>query len=413
MLSSLTGSSKGVTKTTQRRWFGRLTNIWYTMTATVHSGVAIPNDRRYIPSELPQSQLSLLDNNVSHGDDTTGRCIAVIAPCDMDEGYTFMVNTKDEYGDDDSIPVTVPHGGIRQGQIFYSASRSSMSKSQSFSSSSTTLKIGSISSNISEWTPLLHQQQQQASDRIGQWNDRWFDCCRLGLCHVTLWNACCCPQILAAQILSRLQLNWLGDPIKETDPRQRTIPVQTTRGTFHRAILLVSLYWCLSTLTDPNHLLGPTSLILYEGRLFNDINIMDVNRRKVDYYLWYNIIHILFGTYTLILLTKLRYQTRRVYRIPSSSPCNTLSSDGQGDTRSSISYNVNSNPSHAPEIRPTVNDCCMALFCGCCSVAQMARQTASYHKCSCNNDHDDVDDRSDTEYAVCCSINGLPQPTVV
>jgi PLAC8 family len=323
----------------------------------------------------------------------------------MDEGYTFMVTANDANGDEDIIPVTVPPGGIRQGQIFYSTSRSfaNNSRTQSFSSCSTTLKIGSISSNISEWTPLAHQRSSHELT-FGQWKDRWFDCCRLGFCHVTIWNAFCCPQILAAQILTRLKLNWLGDPMHEGNPHQRKAPGKTTQATFHHVLLMVILYWCLSTLTDPHHLPGPTSLIFYEGILFNESN---EQQQRDDNYILYNVINVLFGVYTFLLLTKLRYQTRRAHRIPPSNPWDILIGYCTGGKISDIQ---DVNTSYADDNGACVDDCCMAVFCGCCSVAQMARQTAAYHSCSCDDELSSMDHQY--EHAVCCSINGLPRQTV-
>lgn len=381
------------------------------MTAIVQSYASIPNDRSSVPSELSQSQLS-----VSYGDDIGS--IAVVAPCNMDEGYTFMVTTNDGFGEEDIIiPVTVPPGGIREGQIFYSASRSSFannSRDQSFSSCSTTLKIGSISSNISEWTPLVYPKTNHEIS-FGQWKDRWFDCCRLGLCHVTLWNACFCPQILAAQILSRLQLNWFGDPVSETEPQQQQrtkLPVgpgKSSHETFHRVLFLVISYWCLSTLTDPNHLPGPTSFIFNEG-LILVFNSPSVLQQYINNYTFYNVINLLYGIYTFLLLTKLRYHTRRIHRIPPSSPWRVLNRYCNGDKNSTVQDINTGSASYVDDNYGTVDDCCMAMFCGCCSVAQMARQTASYHKCSCD-DTDYLD--HPYEHAVCCSINGLPtKPTL-
>jgi hypothetical protein len=126
--------------------------------------------------------------------------IAVIAPCDLEEGYTFMVCTTSNDGlDDDIVPVTVPIGGVHQGQVFYSTSRSFLSTSQ-FSSNqsmygnSSPGTIASISSNISEWTPLVQQSSVIDDKTSSHRKDRWY-CCRLGFFHVTLRNACCCPQI--------------------------------------------------------------------------------------------------------------------------------------------------------------------------------------------------------------------------
>ena len=81
----------------------------------------------------------------------------------------------------------------------------------------------------------------------------------------------------------------------------------------------------------------------------------------------YNLVGLLFGLYTLIVMMKLRSYIRSRYRIPETT-C------------------------HGCE------DCCCVFWCGCCTVAQMARHTAKYEAISegicCTS--------------ACCSPTGLP-----
>ena len=76
----------------------------------------------------------------------------------------------------------------------------------------------------------------------------------------------------------------------------------------------------------------------------------------------------IFGFYTLIVLTHLRRAIRMRYRIPSQAAF-----DGY------------------------IEDICMSFWCGCCSVAQMARQT-------CHYEEDDI--------ATCCTATGLKQQSI-
>jgi hypothetical protein len=70
--------------------------------------------------------------------------------------------------------------------------------------------------------------------------------------------------------------------------------------------------------------------------------------------------------YTVIVMIRLRRAIRMSYKIPARDCC---CDDGS-----------------------CVEDCCCVFWCGCCTVSQMARQTADY----------------DHVRAVCCSTTGLP-----
>jgi Cys-rich protein (TIGR01571 family) len=72
--------------------------------------------------------------------------------------------------------------------------------------------------------------------------------------------------------------------------------------------------------------------------------------------------NIVWITYTTITLIKLRRSIRQTYKIPETA-C------------------------HGCE------DCCCVLFCSCCTLSQMARQTADYNQ----------------RRALCCSDTGLPE----
>lgn len=145
------------------------------------------------------------------------------------------------------------------------------------------------------------------------------------------------------QVLTRMRMNWLGSPAPEFD----------WQLTFRRIAIIVVVYYLLSMLLYPNQTEvitsedGTATVIEYEGPLWKTI--------------LYNILSTSFGLFTLIVMMRLRAAVRAKYEIPAKH-CGGL------------------------------EDCCCVFFCGCCTVSQMARQTANY----------------DEIRAVCCSDNGLP-----
>jgi len=95
--------------------------------------------------------------------------VEVTAPSALPEGATFLA----EY-EGTKFTVTVPTGGVTAGQNF-----------------------------VAPFNP-----QESSSS----WKDNWAACTRYGICHPSLINALCCPLILLAQVMTRLKLNWRGEP---------------------------------------------------------------------------------------------------------------------------------------------------------------------------------------------------------
>jgi len=188
---------------------------------------------------------------------------------------------------------------------------------------------------------------QQYQHHQGQWKDDLWDCFRYGPCHQTVWNAICCPQLLMAQVLTRLKLNWLAEEA----------PDHEWKRTFGRVFLIVCLYWGLTTLTAP-----PSSTLLQDPETGGIIRIPPDSAPFFQLVI-YHAVTWSFGLYTLLILTKLRRAVRALYEIPMQ---------------------------YYPQAGP-LEDCCLSFWCGCCVVAQMARQTADYEEQS----------------AACCSPNGL------
>lgn len=294
--------------------------------------------------------------------------------------------------------MTVPAGGVREGQIFFLSSRGR-------AASPSSIIYGSLTNLNTEWTPLLvpsnsnhhnHNNNVYEGGGGGAWKDHWWDCFRFGFFHVSLWNACLCPQILAAQIMTRLNLNWLGDPVVipssqqaggggVQQQQQETSLSHPNHRTFYRVLLLVCLYWVVSTATAPHHPMMP---------VVDDVAAADVQVnvpepllfRSSCSYIFYHTVNAAFWLYTLIILTKLRHRVRRLDRIaPSQSCCYCC--------RNKINFScIGSDSDVDSDSAVAVEDCCMAFWCGCCSVAQLARQTTDYTR---------------EPAAACCSSTGL------
>ena len=187
----------------------------------------------------------------------------------------------------------------------------------------------------------------------GAWKDGLCDCLSLGLCHPSLWCAWCCPQILMAQVLTRMNMSWLGE---------RDSPKASQ--TFRTVVYVVIAYYVLSSILAPPK---PTAQVSGSE---DDLQVewVQPEANPLSYFL-YQVVNAAFGLYTLIIMVKLRAAVRERYSLPDQTPC--------GDT---------------------IEDVFCACCCGCCTVSQLARHTADYHE----------------RRAVWCSNTGLPpKPTTV
>jgi len=84
----------------------------------------------------------------------------VVAPATLSEGYTFEVEIEGN-----TTTITVPKGGVEEGQKFTIAMPSSA-----------VLQVGLPRVNVP----------------VGQWRDGLCDCCKYGMCHNHLWTSNCC-----------------------------------------------------------------------------------------------------------------------------------------------------------------------------------------------------------------------------
>lgn len=128
--------------------------------------------------------------------------LEVVSPSSLPEGYTFDAETNGH-----SFKVTVPIGGVEEGQRF-------------------SVPFPATSNDFSG------QAVPRASVPVGHWKDGLCDCCRLGCVHPVIWNACCCPLILVGQVMHRLKLDWKGNEGS----------IAETAGTFRIMFLATIVY---------------------------------------------------------------------------------------------------------------------------------------------------------------------------
>jgi hypothetical protein len=95
--------------------------------------------------------------------------IRVEAPSDLPGGYQMETEI-----DGRPIIVTVPKGGVLEGEVFTPAAASLLSDIQ-------LSQRGGFGAKDDPFIP------------VGAWRDGFWDFCILGPCHVTIWNSCFCP----------------------------------------------------------------------------------------------------------------------------------------------------------------------------------------------------------------------------
>lgn len=195
------------------------------------------------------------------------------------------------------------------------------------------------STGADESTPALYSPFDNAPH--GLWRDGLCDCLRYGPLHPSFLNAWCCPLILMGQVLTRMKLNWLGVPAPESEW------TNTFRNVF--VIFLVSLIVNIFIAPDPKFTVNEVG------------EIVRIDTPAIWRVIVTHVINIAVLVYTFVTLMKTRRAVREKYEIPERN-CKGC------------------------------EDLCCAVCCGCCTVSQVARQTADYYE----------------RRAVCCSKTGLP-----
>jgi hypothetical protein len=133
----------------------------------------------------------------SEGPEGTPELCTVIAPSSLDEGYSFPAQV-----DGIDFVVTVPEGGIRQGEAFQVPYPTRSMADETNNRQLEPLEIAQSSVGPSH-------QVTRDSDIKGRWRKPLCECCEV--CENGLWcNAFFCTPVVLAQVMMRLKLNFLG-----------------------------------------------------------------------------------------------------------------------------------------------------------------------------------------------------------
>jgi Cys-rich protein (TIGR01571 family) len=264
--------------------------------------------------------------------------VDVIAPTNMAEGYRFNVDSGGR-----TLQVAVPAGGVSAGQRF----------------AAIILSDGGAGHN---------DQTNPHNIPTGRWRDDLCDCCKFGCCHAQCCLSYWCSACAAAQVMTRMNLDTCAGPAKGN--------TKVGKQTFKTIFIITSIYlvtnWILRGVvsattedTEPGETgeFSFAELIQSKARLAIGASCLEKafgTSPFLSVSLLLDILSIAFAIYVLIIVLKTRSFIRRKYNIPVKT-CGSC------------------------------EDCCCAFWCGCCTVAQMARHTADFERYP----------------ATCCSATGL------
>lgn len=230
--------------------------------------------------------------------------VYVVAPSNLHAGHTFDAEVQGFEGF--SFMVTVPVGGVMEGQEF-----------------------------------LVPLPTSFPANRIvaptGRWKDPIFDCLSYGMCHASLCCSCWCTQLGMAQVMTRMNLTFLGEPGRRDN----------TRESFKIVCALFVSYTVYSMALEiasptPDDDGDDSNPVIYMLKAFGTVA---------------------FTFYAIYALMRTRESVRTKHSIPPGK-CGPW------------------------------EDLCLSVWCSCCAVAQMLRHTGEYeiYKGACFSDRGLPDD---------------------
>eukprot|EP00816_Leptocylindrus_hargravesii_P013538 CAMPEP_0196825438 /NCGR_PEP_ID=MMETSP1362-20130617/93048_1 /TAXON_ID=163516 /ORGANISM="Leptocylindrus danicus, Strain CCMP1856" /LENGTH=261 /DNA_ID=CAMNT_0042205861 /DNA_START=448 /DNA_END=1233 /DNA_ORIENTATION=+ len=218
--------------------------------------------------------------------------VSVTAPATCPSGYTFEVVVNGVVK-----TVQVPAGGVNKGDEF-----------QAIVVSSGGGGVFSLSDNAPN----------------GRWRDGLCSCCKYGPCHPMFMLALCLPQVLMAQVMTRMKLSWLGNPAD----------LDEWKKTYRNVWLVIVSYFVLKMIFAVPVEVDEDGMVVPKD---------DEDPRIIVGY----VINISYFLYTLYAMAQARKYIRDRYNIPEQR-C----------------YGC--------------EDYVCSFCCGCCTIAQMANHTADY-----------------------------------
>jgi len=278
----------------------------------------------------------------------TPQLVEVTAPATLAEGYSFTATLNGRM-----FNVQVPAGGVKEGQTFNTTYPQRFLDENEGNQSD-----GAISN-----TPGGVYEPP-----TGMWKDGICDCCSNGCCIPQVWCALCCAIPFQGQIMTRLNLTWLGSPGV----------VEKTKNTFKIVVVCYVVFEiCIFILSQIESQI--VTKYLQEnpdvlGSLGDDytpfdaaLQLQELTRSGalgpvysvVSSIGW--LLSTILSVWLLVTMIRTRMYVRRKYDIKAKC-C--------GDC---------------------VEDCCVSFWCTCCTLGQMARHTSDIA----------------TQGSACCTSTGL------
>jgi len=220
---------------------------------------AKPQYKEY--ENLNETLITPVDNTVTPIS-TAIPTVEVVSPATLPEGYKF-----DAQMGETAITVTVPKGGVEEGQRF-----------------SVPIPDGTMPMNGSFLQPRINVP-------VGHWKDGIFSCFRNGFCHAMLCNAIFCPLIGNAQVMTRLKLDIKAKPGNEIE----------AQSTFRSVLYIVITFFLLDRI-----------LIFLEVFLLRAFSPSTAVVSTIR-----NIVELVYMVYSVYTIMMTRKYLRSKYAIPS------------------------------------------------------------------------------------------------
>ena len=231
----------------------------------------------------------------SDDDDPTvgSSMVDVVAPADLPGGYAFEAEIEDR-----RFLAIVPKGGVRKGETFSCYMRD----------------LSKVGSEVP----------------VGRWRDSLTSCFVNGICHPSVLNALWCPLLALGQIMTRVGLDFMGNPVGAATKKGGVTP--------WGVMVLVVFFWTLMNLA-----------------VFGAFNYKWSRGMELSAADWMSLVVVNSAgiLFTIYAVASTRASVREKYLIRESRFLD-------------------------------LEDCCCATFCMPCAICQMSRHTASY------NDHDGI-----------------------
>lgn len=273
-------------------------------------------------NNLPTSE-SLVEAPPEHATASSVPMLEVTAPANLPEGYQLEV----AYGSGQKMNVTIPAGGVEQGQTFsvpFPAVTESSAPSVPTSTAST---VGGSAANDRLHIP------------VGHWRDDLLSCFRYGPCHPHCWTSWLFTFLATGQVVRRMRLDWTG--IATDNPSRRGMA-------FVVILWIVVSYFILHTFLlavlmglDPN---------------FSDADYGEpthvqkpVPQSFVFVYFIYSTVGCFYWVLSTIVLIRTRIAVRKRFGI-------------------------------AGDASDCLEDVCCSVACHCCVAAQLLRHTTDYER---------------------------------